>query len=130
MDQTFGKSYKLCNKKLIDSIFATGATQKQYPFVARYQTMSLPTENSFQMVISAPKRTFRSAVERNRIKRICREAVRKNKQILEPWLTAHKQQVGIFLIYSGKEEMTHEKLELKTNQLFQKIIDDLHAKTV
>ncbi len=127
MDQSFGKPYKLCNKKQIDTIFATGRTQKQYPLIARYQSMELNSNMPFQMVISAPKKMFRSAVKRNRIKRICREAVRKNKTELETWLNEHHSQLGIFLLYTGKEELTHEGLERKTQQLFHKIIEDLHA---
>lgn len=127
MNQTFGKSYKLCNKKQIDAIFESGSTQKQYPFIAKYKVLELQSDESFQMVISAPKRTFRSAVKRNRIKRICREAVRKNKHELEDWLKNHEYQLGIFLLYTGKEELDPSGLERKTQQLFQKIIQDLHA---
>ena len=59
------------------------------------------------------------------MKRICREAVRKNKTELESYLNDHNQQLGIFLLYTGKEEILPAKLEQKTKALFQKIIDDL-----
>lgn len=127
MDQSFGKAYKLCNKKQIDSIFDSGRTQKQYPLIAKYKPMELSSEMPFQMVIAAPKRTFRSAVKRNRIKRICREAVRKNKYLLEDWLKTQECQVGIFLLYSGKEEIDVVGLERKAQRLFEKIINDLDA---
>lgn len=126
MDQSFGKAYKLCNKRQIDELFVSGRSQKQYPLVAKYDRVTLTSEVPFQMVITAPKRTFKSAVQRNRIKRICREAVRKNKTELETWLKDHDYQLGIFLLYTGKEEMPLSKLERKTADLFRKIIDDLH----
>lgn len=127
MDQSFGKEYKLCNTRHIDHIYGEGRTIKQYPILAKYARLELPTKKPFQLVIGAPKRTFRSAVKRNRIKRICREAVRKNKTILESWLEEHSYQLGIFLLYTGKEEITSIELEKKVQQLFQKIIDDIHA---
>lgn len=127
MDQKFGKAYKLCNKKQIDSIFESGKTQKQYPLIAKYTKLELHSDKNFQIVISAPKRTFRSAVKRNRIKRICHEAVRKNKHVLEDWLCTHPDQLGIFLLYTGKEEVSGVGLEQKTRQLFQKIIQDLET---
>lgn len=127
MDQSFGKAYKLCNKKQIDSIFDSGRTQKQYPLIAKYKPLELSTETPFQMIIAAPKRTFRSAVKRNRIKRICREAVRKNKHLLEDWLKNHNSQVGFFLLYTGKEEIDVVELEQKIRKLFKKIIHDLDA---
>ena len=128
MSQSLGKAYKLCNKDQIDAIFAAGQTQKQYPLVAKYDIVQKSGAPLFQIVIAAPKRTFRTAIQRNRIKRICREAVRKNKAELETWLHENKCQLGIFLLYTGKEEIPILKLEKKTNDLFQKIINDLHTK--
>lgn len=128
MEQSLGKSYKLCNKDQIDAIFASGQTQKQYPLVAKYDFIQKPGAPRFQIVIAAPKRTFRTAIKRNRIKRICREAVRKNKKELETWLNDNNSQLGIFLLYTGKEEVSVLKLSKKTQDLFQKIIDDLHTR--
>lgn len=125
MDQRFGKEYKLCNKQQIDALFASGRSQKQYPLVAKYDVQDLNSPAPFQIVIAAPKRTFKTAIQRNRIKRICREAVRKNKLELESYLKEQNRQLGIFLLYTGKEELISNKLEQKTAALFQKIIDDL-----
>ena len=125
MDQQLGKEYKLCNKQLIDALFTSGRSQKQYPLVAKYNVQELRSNAAFQIVISAPKKTFRTAIQRNRMKRICREAVRKNKKVLESYLNDQNQQLGIFLLYTGKEEILPAKLEQKTKTLFQKIIDDL-----
>ncbi|MCR9170933.1 MAG: ribonuclease P protein component [bacterium] len=125
MNQQLGKEYKLCNKQLIDALFDGGRSQKQYPFIVKYAVQELKSNTPFQMVIAAPKRTFKTAVQRNRIKRICREAVRKNKTELESFLNDQNRQLGIFLLYTGKEEILPAKLEQKTRVLFQKIIDDL-----
>jgi ribonuclease P protein component len=125
MNQQLGKEYKLCNKKLIDALFESGRSQKQYPLVAKYDLQQLRSKTAFQIVIAAPKRTFKTAIQRNRVKRICREAVRKNKKELESYLDDQNKQIGIFLLYTGKEEILPAKLEQKTNALFQKIIDDL-----
>jgi ribonuclease P protein component len=125
MNQTFGKAYKLCSKLVIDEIFESGATIKSYPLVVKYKLVDLKSSTNFQMVISAPKRTFRNAHQRNRIKRLCKEAIRKNKEILETPLKARDLNLAIFLIYSAKEEMTVEQLERKTQKLFNKIVQDL-----
>ncbi|PWL32912.1 MAG: hypothetical protein DCO96_00745 [Fluviicola sp. XM-24bin1] len=125
MNQQLGKEYKLCNKQLIDALFDSGRSQKQYPLIAKYDVQELKSNTPFQIVIAAPKRTFKTAIQRNRVKRICREAVRKNKMELESYLLEQNQQLGIFLLYTGKEEVGALKLEQKTKALFQKIIDDL-----
>lgn len=125
MNHSFGKEYKLCSKKLIDEVFESGATVKSYPLIAKYKTAELKSDTSFQMVISAPKRTFKNAFQRNRIKRLCKEAIRMNKKVLEEYLTNKKLKLGICLIYSAKEELNIELLNRKTQKLFTKIIDDL-----
>ena len=125
MNQSFGKAYKLCSKKLIDEIFESGITVKSYPLIVKYKLVDFKSDMPFQMVISAPKRTFKNAFERNRIKRLCKEAIRKNKQILEEPLKNKEFKMGICLIYSAKEELTAELLNRKTQKLFSKIIDNL-----
>ncbi|MFT6280242.1 MAG: ribonuclease P protein component [Salibacteraceae bacterium] len=125
MNHSFGKAYKLCSKKLIDEVFESGVTVKSYPLIAKYKKVDLKNDAPFQMVISAPKRTFKNAFQRNRIKRLCKEAIRMNKQILEEPLINKKITLGICLIYSAKEELAVELLNRKTKKLFNKIIDDL-----
>ena len=126
MSQTFGKEYKLCNKTIIDDIFESGSTIKSYPLMAKYKLVVLKSKTPFQIVISAPKRTFRNAFQRNRIKRICTEAIRKNKQPLEFFLQEQNKQLGLFLIYSAKEELNNQQLEQKTEKLFNKLIANLN----
>ncbi|NRA11769.1 MAG: ribonuclease P protein component [Crocinitomicaceae bacterium] len=125
MNQSFGKAYKLCSKKLIDEVFESGVTVKSYPLIVKYKLVDLKGDTPFQMLISAPKRTFKSAIERNRIKRLCKEAIRKNKRILEEPLNRRELNMAICLIYSAKEELAIEQLNRKTQKLFNKIIDDL-----
>jgi ribonuclease P protein component len=54
-----------------------------------------------------------------------REAIRKNKFILEDFLTASNQQLAIFLVYTSKEEMTTEQLDKKTKKIFTQLTEKL-----
>ena len=125
MDQTLGKEYKLCSQKVIQEIFEVKKVVKQFPLVLNYKLTQVPSEKSFQLVFAAPKRIFRKAHDRNRIKRLCRETVRKNKLILEDFLTENQFQVALFLVYTNKEELPYEVLLKKTEQLFQKLVTQL-----
>ena len=125
MDQTFGKEYKLCSKKTIEFLFEKKKTVKQFPFIVTYGEIELPTKKSFQVVISAPKRIFRKAHERNRIKRLMREVFRKKKLILEDFLLAENRQIALFLVYTNKEEMKYTVLEDKIELLFAKLVSEL-----
>jgi ribonuclease P protein component len=123
MDQTFGKKYKLCRQKLIDSVFKSGNTVKQYPFVVHYMEVEETLEAPFQITISAPKRLFRKAHDRNRIKRLMRETVRKNKLILESLIESNEKQMALFMVYTSKEEMPYDVLLRKTEQLFTQLVN-------
>lgn len=122
MDERFGKEYKLCNKKVIASIFEKGKQEKAYPFVLRYIHADLKTNKKFQIVISVPKRTFKRAVDRNRIKRVIREAVRKKKYILEEAISEETQHFALFLIYTAQKEEPYQKITDKIETLFLRSI--------
>lgn len=124
MNQSLGKEYKLCSQKIIETIFEEKKTVKQFPFVINYTFSELPTEKPFQIVIAAPKRIFRKAHDRNRVKRLCRETIRKNKYILEDYLCQKNKQLALFFVYTNKEVMEYEVLYKKTETLFKKLITE------
>ena len=121
----FDKRYKLCSRKLIDEVYTNGQLIKSYPFVVRVKGTKLPDNSTFQIVISAPKRSFRKAYQRNRIRRMCKEAIRTNKNIIESFLAETNQQLALFLIFTGKEEIPLEVLNKKTEKLFHSIVKQL-----
>ena len=123
MDQTFGKKYKLCRQKLIDSVFKSGTTVKKYPFVVHFMEIEENLEAPFQITVSAPKRLFKKAHDRNRIKRLMRETIRKNKLILETFITTNNKQLILFMVYTSKEEMKYDVLLRKTEQLFTQLVN-------
>jgi ribonuclease P protein component len=125
MDQTFGKKYKLCRQKLIDSVFKTGTSVKQYPFVLHFLEVEETLDAPFQITISAPKRLYRKAHDRNRVKRLMRETIRKNKLILETFIETHDKHLALFMVYTSKEEMPYDILLKKTEQLFNQLVKKL-----
>jgi ribonuclease P protein component len=129
MNEQFGKEYKLCSQKIIDTIFIEKKSVKAYPFVLSYFELPLPSSTPFQITVSVPKRIFKKAHDRNRIKRLMRECIRKNKLNLEPFLIDNTKQVALFMIYTAREELTIELLQKKTKQLFKQLIDELSKDT-
>ena len=125
MDQKFGKSYKLCSRKIMDELFSTGKSISCYPFRLVYNEYELPTKKLFQVTISVPKRNFKKAPDRNRIKRLIRESLRKNKTELEPFLQAENKQMALFLIYVGKEILSYSEVERKIVLTLERLINDL-----
>lgn len=91
-----------------------------YPLIARYSVMSLSTDEKFQVAVTVPKKNFKRAVDRNRIKRVLREAIRCHKSIIEGEL--QNRQLAIFIIYSSKEELPLATIKAKMEKLFQKTV--------
>lgn len=90
MNNTFKKSERLTSQILIDKLFAGGnASMAAFPLRVVYMQVE-KTEKSgadaalppVSTLVSVPKKRFRHAVDRNRMKRLVREAYRLNKQIL------------------------------------------------
>lgn len=125
MNQSFGKKYKLCSKILIESLFKEGKSVKSFPYTLLYLKQENSEDVPFQMVISAPKKINRQAHDRNRIKRVTREAIRKNKFILEDFLIETNQQLAIFLVCTAKEELSTDQMDKKITKLFSQLIEKL-----
>ena len=125
MNYSFGKEYKLCRKKLIDEIFTDLTSVKKFPFLMHYRLTEEPLEKHFQVVFSAPKRIFRNAVKRNRIKRVMREVFRHEKHILENFLAQEGKYLSLFLVYTSSEELNQEILSEKFRKLIHSLIDNL-----
>ena len=129
MNEGFGKEYKLCSRKVIAATFKNGRSVRQYPFSVQFMEQPLAGSQPFQLVFSAPKRLFRKAHDRNRIKRLMRETFRKKKLILEEALGKHNKQLALFVIYTAKEELPLKTLLAKTEQLLEKIKQELNNET-
>lgn len=86
---TFKKSERLNSKIIIDKLFA-GGNSSMAAFPLRVVFMSIPLDEAPEtmcdvpasILISVPKKRFHHAVDRNRMKRLVREAYRTNKSIL------------------------------------------------
>ena len=76
---TLPKAERLHSKKLINSLFNGGNSKSMTVFPLRLIYMPAPEGPVSQMLISVPKRCFRRANKRNRVKRQVREAYRHNK---------------------------------------------------
>jgi ribonuclease P protein component len=79
---TFRKEEKLCSKLAIEKLFSSGISF----YVNPIKVLVLKTPSSIcapvKVLVSVPKKYIRQANDRNRIKRLIREAYRLNKQML------------------------------------------------
>jgi len=116
-DQSLPKAYKLCSLKKIEELYARGSLLKVYPLRVLFLLEELPSEQTqalpFQVLFSAPKRRFKRAHDRNYIKRLLREVLRKNKGPLERQLQVQNKKLTFSLTFVADERPNYQLLEQK-----------------
>lgn len=120
---TLGIGQRIKREKEIEALFQSGKALSVFPL--RLIWLVVPkTDSEFdiQAGFSAPKRRFKRATDRNRIKRMLREQFRLNRQLLEGSIPAGKK-LQIFLLFTGptipetvlvKESLVKALVQLKS----------------
>jgi ribonuclease P protein component len=130
---TLGKKDRLKSRKAIEHLFKTGKSFSVFPFRVLYileeKQPSLPAghtvsvNSNLQAGFTASSRNFKKAVDRNRIKRLMREAYRLQKNDLQQSLALNDEHLTLFLIYVGKDlpdfELVFEKFTLVLTRLIK-----------
>lgn len=115
---SFNKSEKLKSKILIDKLFKEGKSVSAFPLRLVYIGMDQNDSLLSRTGVSVSKRNFKRAVDRNRIKRLMREAYRLHRtEYLSNILTPH----AFMILYIGKQMPTLQELEKKMVVLFEKV---------
>ena len=125
MKFTLGKQERLKSKKLIEKLYTEGKTIKMFPLKMVYLKTNHTSNYPAQVGVSVPKRNFRLAVHRNRLKRLLRETYRLQKFIVYNSLEG---QYVYMISYLGKDLFTFDKLFDKMRLLLEKFIDETTSK--
>ena len=124
---TFRKEERIVSTRLIEMLFGKGDSQSlsAYPLRAVFlQTARQEKCAPVQILISVPKKRFKHAVDRNRVKRQVREAYRQHKQILEG-AVAEDLQLMIAFIWLSDRHSPSTDIEKKVVGLLQRIAKGL-----
>lgn len=128
---TFRKAERLCSKKHIEALFAgDNRSLTAYPLRAVYtetEDEKIVNCKSISLLISVSKRHFKHAVDRNRAKRLIREAYRLNKGLLLDHLPEDTQ-LDLAFIWMSDELCDYAIIETKMKTLLQRIAEKINGR--
>jgi len=124
---TLGTDERLKSRKLIEQLFKEGKSFPVFPFRIIYLLQLQIAGSRLQAGFSVSTKQFKKAVDRNRIKRLMKEAYRLQKNSLSDQLSTGNNHLAIFFIYTGNEKADHKKISDKMQsslKRLQKIVNE------
>ena len=128
---TLGKKERLKSRKQIEQLFSSGQRFNIPPFRIFYSYQDQDSDGSIplQAGFAASSRIFKTAVERNRVKRLTREAYRLQKNELQDQLKEQNQRLNVFFIYIGKEMPAYEEVYKSVQLALARLIGIIKKKS-
>ncbi|KAB7528622.1 ribonuclease P protein component [Flagellimonas olearia] len=111
---TFPRKEKLKSKKVFEDLFMDGKNISEFPIKLIYRNTNFKDGVPIKVGVVAPKKKFRHAVDRNRIKRLLREAYRLNKALIFNNIEGN---FAFLFLYLGKRQPTFDELDMAMKQL-------------
>ena len=131
---TLGKKERLKSRKQIEQLFSEGKSFAVNPLRVYYllapTNIDLPTPKilepfAIQFAVGVSSKNFKRAVDRNRVKRLIREAYRLQKNILQEKLKEKNLSMKVFFIFTGKELPEYKFMYGKTGVALQKLLKEI-----
>ena len=124
---TFSKSERLCGSKQIDRLFSEGNRQISV-FPVRLVWLLADDIEGVQILISAPKRNFHHAVDRNRIKRQIREFYRTQSAPLKDAVAARGKGLALAFLFNDTRLWDTGDLVARLQSAMDKLVETLYER--
>lgn len=121
---TLGRSERLKSRKSIDQLFSEGQRFTQTPVRVFYRKT---TTTGLQFGVAVSARLFKKAVDRNRVKRVMREAWRLQKNELDKQLKEKEKGLHVFFVYTDKELPVYAVISSVTATIIRKLNDRING---
>jgi len=130
---TYQKSDKLKSRKQTQHLFSTGQAINVFPIRLIYTIEPIASSldnisptSLLQAGVGAPSRTFRKAVQRNRVKRLLREAYRLEKPNFITQAALDNKRVNLFFLYTDASVLTQVEIQAKVKEALAILVTKLN----
>lgn len=125
---TFRKEERINSQLLIDKLFGGGNTAMTvFPLRAILMVEDAEDDSNcpVKVLISVPKKRLHLAIERNRMKRLVREAYRLHKHDLWDMATIKRKRVSLAFVFIGEQLFSQEKITKSVMKLLTRTAEQL-----
>ncbi len=129
---TYKKTDKLKSRKQTQHLFSTGQAINVFPIRLIYTIEPIASSldnisptSLLQAGVGAPTRTFRKAVQRNRVKRLLREAYRLEKPNFLSQASLENKRINLFFLYTDALLLTQVEIQGKVKEALSLLVTKL-----
>jgi ribonuclease P protein component len=119
---TFRKPEKICTQIQIDFLFKDGKSLKSGVFRLIFVETEKSDKSPVQVLIAVPKKKLRHAVDRNRMKRLIREAYRLNKHKINEMYSQIGKHCDLAVIFNGTQCVSQSETTAAIKELLDRLI--------
>lgn len=120
----FPKKEHLCGEVKIEELFKVGKKFLVHPVKVVYSILPYDEkEENVRVMFSVPKRNFKHAVKRNRVKRLMREAYRLQKHIITDIAKEKNISIHVALCFISSELPTYKTMYKKTTRIVHTLVE-------
>jgi ribonuclease P protein component len=131
---TYQKHDKLKSRKQMQNLFALGKSMSNAPLRLIYTLENIAegdlTSSSalvIQAGVGAPTKQFKKAVQRNRVKRLLREAYRLELPAFKAQLPLQGMRLNIFILYMEANVLPQTEINAKMNLILNQLAKRIYG---
>jgi ribonuclease P protein component len=103
VNQTFRKHERLASRKMIEHVVEKGKSFSCGHFRCMWLKTDFDSPFPVKVAFSVPKKNISLATDRNKVKRRMREAWRKNKHLLYPFLAEREIRIACLVVLTARK---------------------------